>query len=179
MINWKKSKIPTEYHGKLPLGPLRTYENSPLCPTWHCRPALTSLLQLITPGRASGTADHVRSLDDLLLFWRCWAFWAHWSCPDAPVTFSSTAPTHPHATRVAVYPAMLFLLTHRKFKSQVYFFREKKVLLCSSLVVKISSYFSSTFFKTIFLPMLKRNGTIANQNINDRIKKFKYCYSFD
>ena len=42
----------------------------------HC-PALTQLLQLITPSRASGTADHVGSLDDLsfsipsffLLFW--------------------------------------------------------------------------------------------------------------
>ena len=28
-------------------------------------PALTALLQVITPSRASGTADHVRSLDDL------------------------------------------------------------------------------------------------------------------
>ena len=27
-------------------------------------PALTSLFQLITPSRALGTADHVRSLDD-------------------------------------------------------------------------------------------------------------------
>ena len=44
---------------------------------WGRCPALTPLLQLITPSRASGTADHVRSLDDLsfsipsffLLFW--------------------------------------------------------------------------------------------------------------
>ena len=28
------------------------------------------------------------------------------SFPDALVTFSSTAPAHPHATRVAVYPAL-------------------------------------------------------------------------
>ena len=41
-----------------------------------------------------------------LLFRRFWAFWAHSSCPDDPVTFSSTAPAHPHATRVAVYPAL-------------------------------------------------------------------------
>ena len=34
-------------------------------------------------------------------------FWAYGSCPDAPVTFSSTAPAHPHAARVAVYPALL------------------------------------------------------------------------
>ena len=35
---------------------------------WGRCPALTPLLQLITPSRASGTADHVRSLDDLFLF---------------------------------------------------------------------------------------------------------------
>ena len=39
-------------------------------------------------------------------FRRFWAFWAYGSCPDAQVTFSSTAPAHPHATRVAVYPAL-------------------------------------------------------------------------
>ena len=33
---------------------------------WGCCPAPTPLLQLITPSRASGTAGHVRSLDDLL-----------------------------------------------------------------------------------------------------------------
>ena len=32
---------------------------------WGRCPALTPLFQLITPSRASGTADHVRSLDDL------------------------------------------------------------------------------------------------------------------
>ena len=31
---------------------------------WGRCPALTPLLQLITPSRASGTADHVRSLVD-------------------------------------------------------------------------------------------------------------------
>ena len=35
------------------------------------------------------------------------AFLAYGSCPDALVTFSSTAPAHPHATRVAVYLALL------------------------------------------------------------------------
>ena len=35
---------------------------------WGRYPALTPLLQLITPSRASGTADHVRSLDDLFSF---------------------------------------------------------------------------------------------------------------
>ena len=44
-----------------------------------------------------------------LLFWHFWAFWAYGSRPDGLVTFSSTAPAHPHATRprVAVYLALL------------------------------------------------------------------------
>ena len=46
----------------------------------------------------------------LLLFRHFWAFWAHCSCPNAPVTFSITAPAHPHATRVAVYPALFILI---------------------------------------------------------------------
>ena len=33
---------------------------------WGRCPAPTQLLQLITPSRALATADHVRSLDDLL-----------------------------------------------------------------------------------------------------------------
>ena len=33
-------------------------------PLWGRCPALSPLLHLITPSRASGTADHVRSLDD-------------------------------------------------------------------------------------------------------------------
>ena len=49
----------------------------------------------------------VGRLDPFLLFWRFWAFWAYGSCPDALVTFSSTAPAHLHGTRVAVYPALL------------------------------------------------------------------------
>ena len=43
-----------------------------------------------------------------LLFWRLWGFWLCCSCRNAPLT-SIMAPAHPHATRVAVYPA-LFLL---------------------------------------------------------------------
>ena len=45
-----------------------------------------------------------------LLFWRFWAFWAYGSYSDALVTFSSTAPAHPHATRVAVYPALFYFI---------------------------------------------------------------------
>ena len=33
-----------------------------------------------------------------VLFWRFWAFLAYGSCPDALVTFSSTATVYPHAT---------------------------------------------------------------------------------
>ena len=36
---------------------------------WGRCPALTSIFQLITPSRASGTADHVRSLDDLFIIY--------------------------------------------------------------------------------------------------------------
>ena len=48
---------------------LNNMENSPKAQrpsqdVWKFTPALTLLLQLITPSRASGTADRVRSLDD-------------------------------------------------------------------------------------------------------------------
>ena len=41
----------------------------------------------------------------LILFRRFLAF-----CADALVTFPSTAPAHPHATRVGVYPALLYFI---------------------------------------------------------------------
>ena len=50
----------------------------------------------------------VGRLVPFLLFQRFWALWAYGSCPDDLETFSSTAPAHPHATRVAVYPALFF-----------------------------------------------------------------------
>ena len=40
-----------------------------------------------------------------LLFWHLWGFWLYRSCPNAPLT-SNMAPAHPHATGVAVYPAL-------------------------------------------------------------------------
>ena len=52
-----------------------------------------------------------RSVGPIFTFSAFWAFWACGSCPDALVTFSSTAPAYPHATRVAVYPA-LFLVDY-------------------------------------------------------------------
>ena len=50
----------------------------------------------------------VGGLVSFLLFWHFWAFWAYGTCPDALLTFSSTAPAHPHKTRVVVYPAFSF-----------------------------------------------------------------------
>ena len=42
------------------------------------------------------------------LFFFC-VFWPHCSCPNDQVTYN-TAPAHPHATGVAVYPALLMWL---------------------------------------------------------------------
>ena len=48
------------------------------------------------------------SVRHTLLFQRLWGFWLYRSCPNAPLT-SNMAPAHPHATGVAVYPALFFL----------------------------------------------------------------------
>ena len=67
-------------------------------------PALTPLLQLITPSRTSGTADHVRSLDDLLCMVVCgggvgWG--VDWvgvrkgvGCPCPPIRNDVVTPRH-------------------------------------------------------------------------------------
>ena len=46
------------------------------------------------------------SVRHTLLFLGFWDFWLHCSCPNDLVT-SIMAPAHPHATGVAVYPALL------------------------------------------------------------------------
>ena len=50
MIKWKRCKTPIEYDGKLPqrpqICPLRTYGNSPLCPTGHRPFEAAALLSL-------------------------------------------------------------------------------------------------------------------------------------
>ena len=50
----------------------RTYGNSPLCPTGHRPFGAAALLLFYSSANhlswASGTADHVRSLDDLFFF---------------------------------------------------------------------------------------------------------------
>ena len=51
---------------------------------WGGCPALILLLQLITPSRASGTTDHVQSLDDLLCMFEHWGWvwvWIGVGCP--------------------------------------------------------------------------------------------------
>ena len=50
------------------------------------------------------------SVRETLLFWRLWGFWLNRSCPNAPLTLNM-APAHPHATGVAVYPALFKLST--------------------------------------------------------------------
>ena len=45
------------------------------------------------------------SVRHTLLFRRLWGFWLYRSCPNAPLTLNM-APAHPHATGVAVYPAL-------------------------------------------------------------------------
>ena len=50
------------------------------------------------------------SVRHTLLFRRLWGFWLYHSCPKAPLT-SNMAPALPHATGVAVYPA-LFMVLH-------------------------------------------------------------------
>ena len=55
------------------------------------------------------------SVGQLVPFLLFWCFWAYGSCPDALVTFSGAAPAHPHATRVAVYLALLKNKTRKSF----------------------------------------------------------------
>ena len=45
------------------------------------------------------------SVRHTLLFWRFGGFWLNHSCTNAPLT-TNMAPAHPHATGVAVYPAL-------------------------------------------------------------------------
>ena len=43
----------------------------------------------------------------LCFFGVYWRFWGHCSCPTAWLVYFITASAHPHAIRVAVYPALL------------------------------------------------------------------------
>ena len=53
------------------------------------------------------------SVGHTLLFLGFWGFWHHCSCSNDLVT-SIMAPAHPHATGVAVYPALLFWICSNK-----------------------------------------------------------------
>ena len=93
---------------------------------WHLRPCLSPHLILArqisdtvfsrvlrdsTPRfvgpsvRGSVRRSVRRSVGHTLLFLGFWDFWLQCSCPNDLVT-SITAPAHPHATGVAVYPAL-------------------------------------------------------------------------
>ena len=64
----------------------------------------------VGPSVSPSVCQSVRpSVRHTLPFWGFCGFWPHSSCPNDLVT-SIMAPAHPHATGVAVYPA-LFLLT--------------------------------------------------------------------
>ena len=88
-------------------------------------------------GRSVGRS--VSWLVPFLLFWRFWAFWAYCSCPNALVTFSSTAPAHPHATGVAVYPALftipVYLFFMHKTDSIAYLSHEDDAVTLRQLEV--------------------------------------------
>ena len=47
-----------------------------------------------------------RSVGHTFTFFMNFIFWPHCSCPNATLP-SNMAPAHPHATGVAVYPALL------------------------------------------------------------------------
>ena len=63
----------------------------------------------------------VGPLFTIYFFWRFWGFRAYRSCPDVLVTFCSTDPAHPHATRVDVYPALFFGLSMNLIWQFVFF----------------------------------------------------------
>ena len=80
-----------------------------------CRLFLVACYATLHPARSvRWSVSRSVGWSPFLLFRRFWDFWAFCSCPNALVTFSSTAPAHPHATGVAVYLALFFMLTDNK-----------------------------------------------------------------
>ena len=59
-----------------------------------------------------------------------WTFWAHCPCPNAPVTFSITAPAHPNANGVAVCPALFILEPFNSWALFISF--DSQVAICDS-----------------------------------------------
>ena len=53
--------------------------------------------------------------DTICFFGIYWRFWGYCSCPTAWLVYFITAPANPHATRVAVYPALLFSDCNNEF----------------------------------------------------------------
>ena len=74
-------------------------------PLWDRCPAPSFNFKHNLPKQGTGTADHLTLLR-LFTFLVFLSFLSIRLLPRCLVTFSSTAPAHPHATRVAVYPAL-------------------------------------------------------------------------
>ena len=121
---------------------------TPLCPS-VCRSVGPSVRRSVH-----------RSTCHTLFFLFFGGFWYHCSCPNDMVT-SITAPAHPHATGVAVYPALFFLTLSPQLSFSFYlFFRapnfsspiQRTSLLASSAKcyqvhsINIVFKFSNSFF---------------------------------
>ena len=70
-----------------------------------------TLQPALSVGRSVGWSVG-RSVGHTLLFFMILFLWPHCSCPNGLVT-SNMAPAHPHATSVAVYPALLIEQSHQ------------------------------------------------------------------
>ena len=109
-----------------------------------------------------------QSVSPPFTFRRFRAFLAHSSCPNAPVTFSITAPVHFHATREAVYPALSsFILAFSGFVYHFSISPDRYILLSPVnsnnnrycyvfLIISfcLRSFISLSFFLSLFLSSL-------------------------
>ena len=103
---------------------------------WGRCPALTPILQLITPSRASGTADHVRSLDDLFLGAKKHLY--NWLCP--LVGWSGNA----FARRSTRHTILAYMALFSLYSSKELFFTFQTLLSCMSCnVFSFKDYFTS------------------------------------
>ena len=88
---------------------------------WVCNTIFSRVLRDSTPrfvGRSVGRSV-CRSVGRLVgrshfTFFMIFIFGPHCSCPNGLVT-SNIAPARPHATSVAVYPALFFSIVHANF----------------------------------------------------------------
>ena len=114
---------------------------------WGRCPALTPLLQLITPSRASGTADHVRSLDDLYVF----------NC----LTYIKRSIHLSH-----IYSFIAFEIRN---KTEL---NELNKLECSKTPLQMSSY-AHKHVSCICMPKQTHSSIYPTQNQKKRLKKIQ------